>query len=105
MPSLGERQRDILPLAEFFLVRAAGTLGIAPPRLTEAARAALLARAWPGNVRELKHVVERAVVLGDGRVLDAPAFEFERAAEPLSPPAVASLPVNVYAVPRPRKGR
>src|SRR5205085_12673861 len=27
---------------------------------------------WPGNVRELRNVVERAVALGNGPMLDAP---------------------------------
>jgi DNA-binding NtrC family response regulator len=39
--------------------------------LTPAAEAALRAYAWPGNVRELRNVLERSVLLGDGRVLDA----------------------------------
>ena len=31
---------------------------------------ALLAHSWPGNVRELEHVVERAVVLATGDVIE-----------------------------------
>jgi DNA-binding NtrC family response regulator len=36
----------------------------------------LLANAsWPGNVRELQNVVERAIILSRGEVLDRPDFE------------------------------
>jgi len=35
------------------------------------ARAALAARLWPGNRRELSSVIERAVILGTRREIDA----------------------------------
>jgi transcriptional regulator with PAS, ATPase and Fis domain len=38
---------------------------------------ALRAYAWPGNVRELKNVIERAVLLEDGPVLEARHFPAE----------------------------
>ncbi|MBX3327662.1 MAG: formate hydrogenlyase transcriptional activator FlhA, partial [Nitrospira sp.] len=40
------------------------------PRLTQAALSQLAAHHWPGNVRELQNVVERAVILSQGRTLD-----------------------------------
>ena len=40
------------------------------PRLTQAALSQLAAHTWPGNVRELQNVVERAVILSQGRTLD-----------------------------------
>jgi len=33
---------------------------------TAQAESFLLGCSWPGNVRELQHIIERAVVLGDG---------------------------------------
>jgi len=63
VPPLAERPDDIVPLAESFMD------GVAPARLGEAARAALLAHRWPGNVRELKNVITRATLLaGDGAI-------------------------------------
>ena len=60
LPPLRKRRREVVPLARFFLDRAAQgrqyTLG-------PAAEAALESYPWPGNVRELKNVVERAIVL------------------------------------------
>lgn len=41
-------------------------------RLSPSARAALLGRPWPGNLREMEQVLDVAVALCDGRVIDAP---------------------------------
>jgi two-component system response regulator HydG len=70
LPPLRERREDILPLAESFLDRIANRLGRSAPRMTEAARALLLQHEWPGNVRELENVLERAVILSHGHVID-----------------------------------
>jgi DNA-binding NtrC family response regulator len=69
LPALRARPEDIVPLARHFLTKIAGQHGVAVPRLTEEAAAALTARAWPGNVRELRNAMERALVLGPGGVL------------------------------------
>jgi transcriptional regulator with PAS, ATPase and Fis domain len=68
IPPLRRRRGDILPLAEAFLQRHARELGRRGLRLSEAARARLLAHAWPGNVRELQNCMERAAILCDGEV-------------------------------------
>src|SRR5262249_44001586 len=44
------------------------------PEISEAAEEALLRYEWPGNVRELRNAMERAVVLMEGRVLEASAL-------------------------------
>jgi DNA-binding NtrC family response regulator len=63
VPSLAERQADIVPLAEHFL----GT----ELRLAEDAAAALAAHDWPGNVRELRNSIERAKLLARDRIVTA----------------------------------
>ena len=60
VPSLRERRRDILQLANHFLER---YRVFRTAQLTDSAADALLAYNWPGNVRELERVVERAVTL------------------------------------------
>ena len=71
LPPLRTRGEDILILADHFLARAATEHGIAPKRLADDARDALLAHAWPGNVRELGNVLERVMLLEDGPVITA----------------------------------
>lgn len=67
LPPLRERRSDIPILANWFLER------LAPGRnasVTSAAMKTLLAYDWPGNVRELENCLERAVALGDQRLID-----------------------------------
>jgi len=71
VPPLRERGDDIVLLAGHFLERHAAEYGMRVPTLSERARRALLDYTWPGNVRELAHAMERAVVLGQGDVIDA----------------------------------
>jgi transcriptional regulator with GAF, ATPase, and Fis domain len=59
LPSLHERQEDIIPLAEHFL-RQAHPDG-QPPELDDFVRDYLLRREYPGNVRDLQQVVSRLV--------------------------------------------
>lgn len=63
IPPLRERPEDIVALAEYFLVRLAARMKLAAPRLSDAAKRALIAQTWPGNVRELRNVLERAFVM------------------------------------------
>ncbi|MBS2013120.1 MAG: sigma 54-interacting transcriptional regulator [Deltaproteobacteria bacterium] len=63
IPPLRARPADVIALAEFFLARLAGRMGLVTPRLSEGACDALRSYSWPGNVRELRNVVERALVM------------------------------------------
>ncbi len=65
LPPLRERREDILPLAQRFLRQAAGEKEL--PALSGEARDALLAYGWPGNSRELRNIMERALLLAEGR--------------------------------------
>jgi transcriptional regulator with PAS, ATPase and Fis domain len=81
IPPLRERRGDIAALATHFLARDANRYGKAARTLTEAALAALTQHDWPGNVRELEHVIERAVVLGQGDALDVGDLSLRRPAD------------------------
>ena len=50
--------------------------------LTTRARASLHAHPWPGNVRELQHVLEAAVVLSEGQVIDVDLLPLAPQREP-----------------------
>jgi len=69
MPPLRARPSDILPLAMHFLRKYAEENGKDVVGFDDDAVARLVAYRWPGNVRELENVVERAVVLCDGRTV------------------------------------
>jgi DNA-binding NtrC family response regulator len=68
LPPLRERAVDIPLLANSFLSHFGGAH---PPRLSDEAMHALEAYRWPGNVRELRNVIERAVLLANGGVIQA----------------------------------
>ena len=76
LPALRERGEDILHIAEFFLRRARRDLD-RPLRLSEDAKAAMLAHSWPGNVRELENEVRRAAALARDDVIDRSGFTLE----------------------------
>ena len=67
---LRERKEDIPLLAQHFIRLSARELGCAKPRLTRAGAVRLQGYDWPGNIRELRNVIERAVILARGGVLD-----------------------------------
>ncbi len=70
VPPLRERMNDIPSLAKHFVELSTRELKCAKPRLTKAALAKLDNYDWPGNVRELRNVIERAVILARGGVLE-----------------------------------
>jgi transcriptional regulator with GAF, ATPase, and Fis domain len=67
---LRERVEDIPPLASHFIELSVKELRCPPPRLTRAGVVKLQSYDWPGNVRELRNVIERAVIVSRGGVLD-----------------------------------
>ena len=67
LPPLRERRSDIPILAAFFLERLAPGRGV---QVSGNAMKAMLAYDWPGNVRELENCLERAVALGDQRLIE-----------------------------------
>jgi transcriptional regulator with GAF, ATPase, and Fis domain len=69
VPSLRERSDDVVQLASHFLERACKEFGHRPLTLSRQHAALLKRYAWPGNVRELKNVIERAVILSQGKAL------------------------------------
>jgi Nif-specific regulatory protein len=71
VPPLRERRSDVRILAEHFLKRFIRETGRRIHGFTAAALKKLEDHDWPGNVRELRNVVERAVALGTGPMLDA----------------------------------
>ena len=90
VPPLRERLEDLAPLVAHHLsIIAARERRLTTPRLSADALQKLLAHRWPGNVRELVNVLESAVLLAPGDVLEASHLHFMedlRAASPSAPP-------------------
>jgi DNA-binding NtrC family response regulator len=77
IPALRERKSDIPALVQSFLARYAPDEKI---QLSPGAMNCLLQYDWPGNVRELENSIERAIALGNHKLIDIPDL----------PPAIAS---------------
>ena len=74
LPPLRERLEDLTELAQSLLQRLSERNGNPePPVLSPAALARLAQHPFPGNVRELENLLERALALHPGPVLDAEA--------------------------------
>jgi formate hydrogenlyase transcriptional activator len=86
VPPLRERREDVTQLAMFFVQKHAKRIGRTVESVSRESLERLAAYAWPGNVRELENVIERALVLSHGGVLDASHGLGPGAA----PPAVAA---------------
>lgn len=85
VPPLRERMEDIRLLVNHFIDKYSKEAGKQNISLSTEAWKALYAHPWPGNVRELENVIERAVVLNSGGVIelrDLPA-EFSQTQETL----------------------
>ncbi len=72
MPSLSERKTDIPALVRHFVQKFARSMNKQIEIIPSATMNALVNWEWPGNVRELENLMERSVILSDGRVLNAP---------------------------------
>jgi formate hydrogenlyase transcriptional activator len=70
VPPLRERRSDIDQLATFFVSRYARNLGKKITGISEATRQKLLSYSWPGNIRELQNLIERALILSTGPILE-----------------------------------
>lgn len=75
IPPLRERPEDIIPLTEIFLAKYASLYGKPQFALTTDAKEKLKAHPWYGNIRELEHTVEKAIIIADGKRIEATDFD------------------------------
>ncbi len=93
VPPLRERADDIPLLARTFLARFAKDLGKTLEGFSDSAMNAIKAFPFPGNVRELENVVERAVALAGGAVIDLSDLPDEvRKSASAAPTSAMTLP-------------
>src|SRR3954454_10968095 len=73
IPPLRDRPSDIRAFAEYFAERAANRFGLKPVPVSDEDVRSLTEYRWPGNVREIAAVMDRAVLIGQGRTLSVSA--------------------------------
>jgi DNA-binding NtrC family response regulator len=75
VPPLRDRIEDIPVLLEEIISRLAMELQLTSlPAIDRASLIALSGYDWPGNVRELRNVIERSLILSDGKKLNLYRF-------------------------------
>ena len=70
LPPLRKRKEDILLLAEYFIRKFTKELRKENMELAPQTKKILKNYRWPGNVRELQNIIERAVILTEGEIID-----------------------------------
>jgi transcriptional regulator with GAF, ATPase, and Fis domain len=83
LPSLRERGDDVLELAAFFMDMYIREYRLPTTTLSDVATDWLRKYDFPGNVRELQNLMERAVLLANGRPVEPCHFLLENEAWPL----------------------
>ena len=78
---LRERAADIPPLAQHLLQHLAGVTGRSGLSLSKQAEERLTAYTWPGNIRELENVIQRAMILAPGKVIEVAQLHLPEAAK------------------------
>jgi len=70
LPALRERPGDVLPLAEHFLREHCQRMNRPASTLSITATSVLLAHSWPGNIREMENVIQFALLMSNGTVIE-----------------------------------
>ena len=91
-PPLRERLEDIPLLVHFLIEKFAPKIGKKITGVSVNSMQRLKFYRWPGNIRELENVIERAVILADGPLLEIEAEQLPAAAEAQIPITPASDP-------------
>ena len=77
LPALRERRTDIPILVHHFVRKHAARMGKQIDEVPEETMKVLQNWNWPGNIRELENMIERMVILSNGRVLAPPPVELD----------------------------
>lgn len=86
VPSLRERSEDIIPLARYFLKKFSQENHLDMKTLSDGAEKLLASYDFPGNVRELSNIIERAVVISQGKTISPEALSLDQIRPSLPPP-------------------
>jgi two-component system NtrC family response regulator len=90
LPSLNERRDDIPALAQYYLNSFNSKLNKNITGISEACMDALTHHHWRGNIRELRNVIERAMILCDGNLLDKTDLPYDFQEMPAAAPTTSA---------------
>lgn len=103
LPPLRSRREDIVPLARHILARLAAQGGRPGLAFSAQAERELTLYPWPGNIRELENVIQRALILAPGGLIEAAHLHLPAAkiAAPATPaPTPEAPPTDIKSLER-----
>lgn len=74
LPALRERKDDIPLLIDYFLRKLNQKIGKNTEKVSEKTLQGMLDYSWPGNIRELENILERAILVSKGKVIESVDF-------------------------------
>ena len=78
IPPLRERISDIPLLVDYFIKKYCTSMNKPPATIDAAALKRLQEFNYPGNIRELENMIERAIVVGDGKRISLKDLPLEK---------------------------
>lgn len=93
LPPLRERKDDIPLLAGYFLKKYSNIENKVVKGLAEDAILALMKKPWRGNVRELENIIERAVLMSKGNIIDEEGLLLNGRIRPAAPAGYPIIPL------------
>jgi transcriptional regulator with PAS, ATPase and Fis domain len=78
IPPLRDRISDIPLLVDYFIKKYCTSMNKPPASIDQAALRRLQEFSYPGNIRELENMIERAIVVGDGKKISLKDLPLEK---------------------------
>ena len=92
VPALRERPEDIPLLVRHFVQQFSRNMSKVIDTIPTETMSTLIKYPWPGNIRELQNVIERAVILTKGPILNVPASDLRGSNGTSAPPPPSAIP-------------
>jgi len=94
VPALRERPEDIPLLVRHFVQQFSRRVSRAIDTIPSDTMTTLVRYSWPGNIRELQNVIERAVILSKGSILNIPSDDLRAASNSMALAAAVGHSAN-----------
>ncbi len=91
LPPLRQRKEDIPDLANYFVKQFCESYNRYVEGISPAALRRMMEYHWPGNVRQLRSVIERALIMSTGPVIEKEAIHFSEPSHTTSAPVALTL--------------